>query len=119
VPEQGPESEAAKVVREWVEELIDYARFDLEVRTEENEEQIIIRLYGRDSGRMTEEHGEALDAIQVLANKALVGQKTEKDIELDCEGFKTRRHEELEQRARDAADRVRTEGREELLPAMT
>jgi spoIIIJ-associated protein len=119
VPEQGPESEEAKAVREWCEEAIDYARFDLDVRTEENESQILVRLYGRDARRMTEEHGEALDALQVLANKALIGRKTEKDIELDCDGFKSRRHEELEQRARDAAERVRSDGREQLLPAMT
>jgi len=119
VPEQGPESEAAKAVREWCEEVIDYARFELDVRTEENEEQIIVRLYGRDARRMTEEHGEALDALQVLANKALIGRKTEKDIELDCDGFKSRRHDDLEQRARDAAERVRSDGREQLLPAMT
>src|SRR5438067_11656853 len=119
VPEQGPESEAAKAVREWCEEVIDYARFELDVRTEENEEQIVVRLYGRDARRMTEEHGEALDALQVLANKALIGRKTEKDIELDCDGFKSRRHDDLEQRARDAAERVRSDGREQLLPAMT
>src|SRR5438874_5296746 len=119
VPEQGPESESAKAVREWCEEVIDYARFELDVRTEENEEQIIVRLYGRDARRMTEEHGEALDALQVLANKALIGRKTEKDIELDCDQFKSRRNEDLEQRARDAAERVRSDGRELLLPAMT
>lgn len=118
-PEQGPESDAAKAVREWCEEAIDYARFELDVRTEENDEQIIVRLYGRDARRMTEEHGEALDALQVLANKALVGRKTEKDIELDCSGFKSRRNEDLAQRARDAAERVRSDGREQLLPAMT
>ena len=118
-PEQGEESEAAKAVREWCEEAIDYARLDLDVRTEENEEQIVVRLYGRDARRMIEEHGEALDALQVLANKALVGRKTEKDIELDCSGFKSRRNEDLAQRARDAAERVRSDGREQLLPAMT
>jgi spoIIIJ-associated protein len=68
---------------------------------------------------MTEEHGEALDALQVLANKALIGRKTEKDIELDCDQFKSHRNEDLAQRAREAADRVRSEGREQLLPAMT
>lgn len=119
VPEQGPESESAKAVREWCEEAIDYARFDLDVRTEENDLQILVRLYGRDSRRMTEEHGEALDALQVLANKALVGRKTEKDIELDCDEFKSRRNEDIAQRAREAAERVRSDGREQLLPAMT
>jgi spoIIIJ-associated protein len=119
VPEQSPESEEAKAVHDWIEEAIDYARLDLDARTEENEEQILVRLYGRDARRMTEEHGEALDALQVLANKALIGRKTEKDIELDCDGFKARRHDDLAQRARDAAERVRADGREQLLPAMT
>jgi spoIIIJ-associated protein len=119
VPEQGPESDAARLVREWCEDTIALAKFDLVVRTEETEENIVVRLYGGDSGRLTDQHGELLDAIQVLANKALVGRKVEKEIELDCAQFKDRRSEELKQRAIEVADRVRRGGREELLPAMT
>jgi predicted RNA-binding protein Jag len=55
----------------------------------------------------------------VLANKALVGRKVEKEIELDCEEFKGHREEDLGRRAREVADRVRRGGREELLPAMS
>ena len=118
-PEQGPETPEAVAVREWIDELLDRARLDLELRTEENETQIVVRLYGRDSGRVLDKQGELLDAVQVLANKALVGRKLEKDIELDCQQFKERRVEELGQKARDAADRVREDGREQLLPAMS
>ena len=85
----------------------------------EDDERIHVRLYGPDAPRFTDKGGELLDALQVLANKALIGRKTEKDIELDCDGFKSRRHDDLEQRARDAAERVRSDGREQLLPAMT
>ena len=119
VPEQGPESEQAAAVRDWIEELLERARLDLVGRTEENEAQIIVRLYGRDAGRVIDRQGELLDAVQVLANKALVGRKLEKDIEVDCQQFKERRVEELGQKAREAADRVRREGREELLSAMS
>jgi spoIIIJ-associated protein len=119
VPEQGERSEAAKTVAEWCERVIALARLALEVRTEENDTQIVVRLYGRDMGRLTEQHGELLDAIQVLANKAFVGRKVEKDIELDCGTFKGKRTEQLEQTAREVADRVRRDGREQLLPAMT
>jgi len=119
VPEQGERSEAAKTVAEWCERVIALARLALEVRTEENETQIIVRLYGRDMRKLTEQHGELLDAIQVLANKAFVGRKVEKDIELDCGAFKGQRIEQLEQTAREVADRVRRDGREQLLPAMT
>lgn len=119
VPEQGPESEQAAAVRDWIEELLERARLDLVGRTEENEAQIIVRLYGRDAGRVIDRQGELLDAVQVLANKALVGRTLEKDIEVDCQQFKERRVEELGQKAREAADRVRREGREELLSAMS
>jgi len=119
VPEQGAESEGARSVREWCENAISLAKLDVIARSVENDDQITIRLYGIDGRRLTDRHGELLDAIQVLANKALVGRKVEKDIELDCEEFKERRAEDLGQRAREVADRVRRGGREELLPAMT
>lgn len=118
-PEQTPESEAATAVRQWCERLIALARLELQIRTEEREEQVIVRLYGRDARRMIEHHGELIDALQVLANKALVSRQIEKDIELDCQQFKGKRVEELEQKAREVADRVRVDGREQLLPAMT
>ncbi len=119
IPEQGTESEGARSVREWCDDVFALARLDLVARSEETEEQVTIRLYGADAKRATDRHGELLDAIQVLANKAMIGRKVEKDIELDCEEFKGRRLEELGQRAREVADRVRRDGREELLPAMT
>jgi predicted RNA-binding protein Jag len=119
LPEQGPESDAAKAVREWIETVTFLGKLDVVTRTEENETQIHVKLYGADASMMTEEHGELLDAIQVLANKALVGRKVEKEIELDCESFKSSREEDLGRRAREVADRVRRGGREELLPSMS
>jgi spoIIIJ-associated protein len=118
-PEQGPESEIAQMVRSWLEHVIELAKLNLDVRTGENDTQVIVRLYGRDARRLIEGHGELIDALQVLTNKALVGRRIEKDIELDCQEFKGRRVEELEQKAREVADRVRRDGREQLLPAMT
>ncbi|HEX6086869.1 MAG TPA: R3H domain-containing nucleic acid-binding protein [Thermoanaerobaculia bacterium] len=119
VPEQGPESEAAKTVREWVETVTFLSKLDVVARTEENETQIHVKLYGADASMLIDEHGELLDAIQVLANKALTGRKVEKEIELDCESFKSSREEDLGRRAREVADRVRRGGREELLPSMS
>ncbi len=119
VPPQGEESPDAVEVRAWTERLIELSKLSLVIRSEENETQIILRMYGRDSSRLTDRHGELLDAIQVLANKALTGRKIEKDIELDCEAFKERRVEELHEKARALADLVRQDKREQLLPAMT
>jgi len=119
VPEQTPESEAAKAVRDWLETVFFLAKIDVIARTEENDTQINVKLYGADGGRLTDRHGELLDAIQVLANKALTGRTVEKEIELDCEEFKHGREEDLNRRAREVADRVRKGGREELLPSMS
>ena len=119
IPEQGPESEQAGVVRAWYSRVLELAKLQLEIRTEENETQIIVRLFGGDARLLTEEHGELLDALQVLGNKALVGNKVEKEIELNCEAFKERRAEQLAEKAKELADRVRSSGHEQLLPAMT
>jgi spoIIIJ-associated protein len=119
IPVQGPESEPAGAVREWYARLLALAKLQLEIRTEENETQIVIRLFGSDAHLLTDQHGELLDAIQVLGNKALVGRKLEKEIELNCEAFKERRAEQLAETAREVAERVRAGGREQLLPSMT
>jgi len=119
IPDQGPESTNAEMVRGWFEHVISLTKLSLELRTEENDTQVIVRLYGRDARRLTDGHGEVIDALQVLANKAFVGRKIEKEIEVDCQEFKGKRTEELEQKAREVADRVRRDGREQLLPAMT
>ncbi len=118
-PPQGPESEAAVMARGWCEEVLRLGGFEIDLRTTENDAQIHVKLYGGDTRRVLERHGELLDALQVLANKALVGRKVEKEIELDCASFKERRLEELGERARATAERVRRDGREELLPAMS
>jgi spoIIIJ-associated protein len=119
IPPQEAESETAIAARQWCEEALRLAGLEVELRTSENDEQIHVRLYGRDTRRMLDRHGELLDALQVLANKALVGRRVEKDIELDCAAFKERRVEELGERARATAERVRRDGREQLLPAMS
>jgi predicted RNA-binding protein Jag len=119
IPEQGPESEQAGVVRAWYSRVLELAKLQLEIRTEENETQVIVRLFGGDARLLTDEHGELLDALQVLGNKAMVGRKVEKEIELNCEAFKERRAEQLAEKAKELADRVRSSGREQLLPAMT
>ena len=119
VPEQGPESEVAAAVHAWCDQVLSIAKLDLTARTDENETQVNVRLYGADGRRVTDRDGELLDALQVLANKSLVGRRVEKDIELDCDDFKARRVEKLEERALEMANRVRYDGREVVLPAMS
>ncbi|HEY5611267.1 MAG TPA: R3H domain-containing nucleic acid-binding protein [Thermoanaerobaculia bacterium] len=118
-PEQGPESSEATDIREWCERLFELSGLEIDVRTEETDEQMRVKLYGRDARQLVAKNGEVLDAAQILASKTFVGRKIEKPIELDTEQFKEHRATELEQRARELADVVRREGREQLLPAMS
>ena len=118
-PEQEEESQGASMVHAWCEQVLSLAKLSVVVRTTEDAERIHVRLYGPDGPRFTDKGGELLDAMQVLANKALTGRKVDKDIEVDCEDFKERRVTELGERARELADRVRSDGREQLLPPMT
>ncbi len=118
-PEQEEESVAASMVHAWCEQVLSLAKLSAVVRTTEDAERIHVRLYGPDATRFIDRGGELLDALQVLANKALTGRKVDKDIELDCEEFKERRVTELTEKARELADQVRRDRREQLLPSMT
>jgi spoIIIJ-associated protein len=118
-PEQDPRSAEAAAVAEWCEKVIELAGLGLVVRTSEQEEEIMVELYGSDAAKLQDKGGELLDSLQVLVNKALVGRSVEKRIELDVDGFKSRRAEDLTARALELAMRVKEEGRERTLPAMT
>ena len=119
IPTQDEQSAEAGAVTTWFEELFEISELDIVVRTAETEERIDVRLFGRDASRTLDRNGELLDAIQVLANKALVHRQVQKPIELDARGFKEQRSEEIEEQAKRAADRVRQSGREQLLPSMS
>ncbi|HEY0590487.1 MAG TPA: R3H domain-containing nucleic acid-binding protein, partial [Thermoanaerobaculia bacterium] len=119
VPPQEEQSAEASAVAAWCEEAFELAELDIIIRTSETDERIDVRLFGRDASRTLDRNGDLLDAIQVLANKALVHGKVQKPIEFDARGFKEQRTEEIEEQARRAAERVRESGREQLLPAMS
>lgn len=119
VPRQGEESEEARSARKWLNELCDVAHLDLDIRTLETEDEIDVRLYGADARLVLSRGGELLDAIQVIANKSLVRDKSDKPIEIDCRGFKRQRADSIGEQAREAAEQVRRTGQEELLPAMS
>jgi spoIIIJ-associated protein len=118
-PVQGPQTPEAAAVAEWCGRLVQLTNLQLDLRTFEDDQEISVRLYGRDRMLVLEQNGALMDSLQVITNKALVGRKVEKIIEFDCEEFKEKRNDDLGKQARSLADRVRSDGREQLLPAMT
>lgn len=117
IPEQGEQSPDAARVAEWCETIFRLSDLDLVARTRDLDEEIAVELFGRDAGIV--EQTDYLDSLQVLANKVFTGRSIEKRIELDAAGFKRRREEDLAEKAREMADRVREEGRERTMRAMS
>ncbi len=118
IPDQGEQSEEAARVVSWCEEIFKASGLELVARTADTEEEISVELFGRDVELLIES-SDYLDSLQVLANKAFTGRTIERPIEFDAGGFKRRREEDLAQRARETADRVRDEGRERTMRAMS
>ena len=119
LPPQEPESELALRVRAWCQELFQIAHLDVELHTAETDEIVAVGLYGADVARFLVRDGELLDSVQVIANKSLIARDVEKKIEFDCQDFKVQRTESLGQRAQEMAALVRSDGAEQLLPAMS
>ena len=120
VPEQGPESDGARAVREWCETALALAKLDMVARTEENDTQIIVRLYGSDA-RAADRSARRAARRHAGAGEQGAGRPQGREGRSSSIARSSRdsASEDLEQRAREVADRVRRGGREELLPAMT
>lgn len=116
-PEQEERSPLATRVADWMNELAALSDFDVEVRTVERDQQLLVNLFGRDAWRFADRDGELLDAVQTILGRAF--RDVEKSIDLDAMSFKERRNSEIVERAKKLADRVRAEGMEQLLPAMS
>ena len=119
VPDQGEQSEDAARVAEWCSEIFRLSGLDLVARTTETDEEISVELFGADVSLIEEGVSDYLDSLQVLANKAFTGRTVERRIEFDAGGFKARREQELRERALELAARVREEGRETTMRAMS
>ncbi|MDX1583195.1 MAG: Jag N-terminal domain-containing protein [Thermoanaerobaculia bacterium] len=119
IPEQGSQSEDAAKIAHWCDEVFRLSGLDLVARTTDRDEEIEVELYGSDVPMVSDEAADFIDSLQVLANKTFTGRQIERRVEIDAGGFKKRREEDLGERARELADRVRSEGRERTMRAMT
>jgi len=77
-------------------------------------------LHGDDLGLFIGRHGQTIDAVQHLAQRAvatLVGEQ--RRVVIDAEGYRERRQDALEREAEEAADEAMRFGRPVALGAMT
>ncbi len=79
-----------------------------------------LNINGKDLGILIGKHGQTLDAIQYLVNLAVNKSRVEKErIIIDVEGYRRRREEALRRLAVKLADKVKREGRKQVLEPMS
>ena len=80
---------------------------DVDIEMEEDEESILLKVSGRDSGIIIGRRGETLDALQYLTS-LVVNKRTDeyKRVTVDIENYRQKREETLVRLADRLADRV-------------
>jgi spoIIIJ-associated protein len=107
----GETSEAARRVRDLLEEIADSYDLDAEVEVKENDETIRGELVGEDLGLVIGRHGQTIDAMEHLALRLAYrgsDRGDRKRIVIDAAGYRGRREDILQREADKAAsDAVR------------
>lgn len=103
--EYAPPDERSRRALEFVQDVIEDMDMDCEVRLrrppEENPDEIIVEILGKDSGRIIGKKGQVLQALQFLAHRVInrPGQER-RHILVDAEGYRSRRDNNLATMAR-------------------
>ena len=72
---------------------------------------ILLHISTAEPGRLIGKHGQTLGSLQFLVNRILQRHDAAAPrVQIDCEGYRERANDDLINRARDAADRVRRWG---------
>lgn len=121
-PTQDQLEEQADAAADFLEELL--SRMDIDAIAEPNPQEghmyvDIVDGPEDDMSLLIGRHGQTLEAIQELTRMA-VGRRLDQRVRIivDVEDYRKRREARLEEQARELAERVRDEGREEELEPM-
>lgn len=83
-------------------------------------ENTVLNINGNDLGILIGKRGQTLDSIQYLVNLAVNKDQTEKErIVVDVSGYRRRREETLRRLALKMADKVKREGKRQVLEPMS
>lgn len=108
------------LLAELLGRISDVLALDAEVEVAERDGSLQGTLHGEDLGLFIGRHGQTIDAVQHLAQRAvatLVGEQ--RRVVVDAEGYRSRRQEALERQAAEAADEAVRFARSVALDAMT
>ena len=110
----------APVVRELLERVVEALGLDATVEIRDDGENLTGIVHGADLGLFIGRHGQTIDAVQHLAQRA-AGAHAEhgRRIVVDAKGYRARRETILRRQADHAADDALRYGRPVALDAMT
>ena len=106
--------------KELLDTILGYLGFVVEIEETQSEGgNLTLQIYTEESRRLIGRDGETLEAIQFLLNRMI--QAKDKDahkVIVDCEMYRSMREDQVVQRVRELAERVRITGRSLQLEPM-
>ncbi|MEI6792318.1 MAG: R3H domain-containing nucleic acid-binding protein [Actinomycetes bacterium] len=113
--------EAQERTLELLEQIVDALDLDAEIEVDLTDDGVTGTLHGDDLGLFIGKHGQTIDAVQHLATRIIqrdAGDDERIRVEIDAEGYRARRREQLEQQAEEAAEKALSDENPVDLPAM-
>jgi len=91
----------------FLEDVLSKMNVEVEIEKVEDEESILLKITGKDSGIIIGRRGETLDALQYLTSLAVNKQSNDyKRVTIDIENYRQKREETLVKLAERLSDRV-------------
>jgi spoIIIJ-associated protein len=106
--------------KELLDTILGYLGFVVEIEETQSEGgNLTLQIYTEESRRLIGRDGETLEAIQFLLNRMIQAKdKAAQKVIVDCEMYRSMREDQVVQRVRELAERVRITGRSLQLEPM-
>ncbi len=94
--------------REVLEMILGHLGFVFDVEEIETPDGLLLQIHTRDPGRLIGRDGKTIEELQFLVNR--IAHQTEEDtgrVMVDVEGYRLAQRQELEDRVRGLADKIR------------
>ena len=106
-------------IMDLVEDFIDCWGMNLEMEFDASDERLEINFFGDDQNYLLEKKGAGLLALQLILGKMLYKRGLiRRKLQVDCQGYRQRRENELCEIAGRTADRVKKNGEDAILNPM-
>lgn len=97
--------------KETLEQLLNHMGYQVQIEERQDEEGLLLDVKTDDSSRLIGRQGQTLADLQYLLNRLLFqADNTAPKVTVDVGGYRTQAREELVQRAKEGAEKVRKWG---------